>query len=41
MKKFLIAVCLAFVCVVAFADWAQFEHKQKEKREQILAGTYK
>jgi hypothetical protein len=41
MKKAFIAVGLAFVCVVAFADWANFEHKQKEKREQIIAGTYK
>jgi hypothetical protein len=38
VKKTLIAVGIGFVCFLAFADWAQYEHQLKEKREAILAG---
>lgn len=40
MKKVLISVGMAFVCVVAFMDYAQYEHHLKERREAIMAGTY-
>lgn len=40
MKKVFISLGLAIVCVLAFMDWANFEHHQKQKREEILAGNY-